>query len=448
MLELKPIIIKEAMFIILKQTLKRERKDYPAVGEAVYQTTLRNGLKVFLLPKRDFNETYGIMTANFGSIDTSFIPRGSNQAVQYPAGVAHFLEHKLFEDENGQDFLQQFVELGAESNAFTSFTKTSYLFSATDNVLENVRLLQSLLENAYFTEESVQREQGIIQQEIDMYKDNPDYCLFFHTLANLYPDTPLAEDIAGSVESIAEITVEDLDENFETFYHPSNMSLLLIGNFDLEKTIAVIREQHESLKGIDEESLIRRFPLALNPVISTGSVRMEVASSKLAIGLRGSQSLAGTDLFRYKTALKLLFAMMFGWTSKRFQTLYEAGKIDNSLSLEVEVEKDFHFVMLTMDTSEPVALSHQFRSAIRGFEKDPDVTEEHLDIIKSEMFGDFLHGLNSLEYIATQYETFSEGDNLFDLPKILQTISLVDVIEIGHHFIDSCEMIDFTIFPK
>ena len=214
-----------------------ERKDYPAVGEAVYQTTLRNGLKVFLLPKRDFNETYGIMTANFGSIDTSFIPRGSNQAVQYPAGVAHFLEHKLFEDENGQDLLQQFVELGAESNAFTSFTKTSYLFSATDNVLENVRLLQSLLENAYFTEESVQREQGIIQQEIDMYKDNPDYCLFFHTLANLYPDTPLAEDIAGSVESIAEITVEDLDENFETFYHPSNMSLLLIGNFDLEKTL-------------------------------------------------------------------------------------------------------------------------------------------------------------------------------------------------------------------
>ncbi|WP_368400410.1 EF-P 5-aminopentanol modification-associated protein YfmH [Streptococcus anginosus] len=430
------------------QTLKMERKDYPAVGEAVYQTTLRNGLKVFLLPKRDFNETYGIMTAKFGSIDTYFIPRGSNQAVQYPAGVAHFLEHKLFEDENGQDLLQQFVELSAESNAFTSFTKTSYLFSATGNVLENVRLLQSLLENAYFTEESVQREQGIIQQEIDMYKDNPDYCLFFHTLANLYPDTPLAEDIAGSIESVTEITVEDLDENFETFYHPSNMSLLLIGNFDLEKTIAVIQEQHESLKGIDEESLIRRFPLALNPVISTGSVRMEVASSKLAIGLRGSQSLAGTDLFRYKTALKLLFAMMLGWTSKRFQTLYEAGKIDNSLSLEVEVEKDFHFVMLTMDTSEPVALSHQFRSAIRDFEKDPDVTEEHLDIIKSEMFGDFLHGLNSLEYIATQYETFSEGDNLFDLPKILQTISLVDVIEIGHHFIDSCEMIDFTIFPK
>ena len=123
--------------------------------------------------------------------------------------------------------------------------------------------MQSLLENAYFTEESVQREQGIIQQEISMYKDNPDYCLFFHTLANLYPDTPLAEDIAGSIESIAEITeVEDLDENFETFYHPSNMSLLLIGNFDLEKTIAVIQEQQEHLdsfaKKFDFNALLLR----------------------------------------------------------------------------------------------------------------------------------------------------------------------------------------------
>ena len=430
------------------QILKMERKDYPAVGEVVYQTTLQNGLRVFLLPKQDFNETYGIMTANFGSIDTCFIPRGSNQVVQYPAGVAHFLEHKLFEDENGQDILQQFVKLGAESNAFTSFTKTSYLFSATDNILENVRLLQSLLENAYFTEESVQREQGIIQQEISMYQDNPDYCLFFHTLANLYPDTSLAEDIAGSIESVTEITVEDLNENFETFYHPSNMSLLLIGNFDLEKTITVIQEQQEHLDSFAKQGLIQRSSLTLNPIIATGSVRMEVASSKLAIGLRGNQSLAEVDLFRYKIGLKLLFAMMFGWTSKRFQALYEVGKIDNSLSLEVEVEKDFHFVMLTMETSEPVTLSHQFRSAIRDFEKDPDVTEEHLDTIKSEMFGDFLHGLNSLEYIATQYKTFSEGENLFDLPKILQTISLVDVIEIGHYFIDSCDMIDFTIFPK
>lgn len=143
------------------QILKMERKDYPAVGEVVYQTTLQNGLRVFLLPKQDFNETYGIMTANFGSIDTCFIPRGSNQVVQYPAGVAHFLEHKLFEDENGQDILQQFVKLGAESNAFTSFTKTSYLFSATDNILENVRLLQSLLENA-----SLLRSQFNVNREL------------------------------------------------------------------------------------------------------------------------------------------------------------------------------------------------------------------------------------------------------------------------------------------
>ena len=175
---------------------------------------------------------------------------------------------------------------------------------------------------------------------------------------------------------------------------------------------------------------------------------MEVASPKLAVGIRGTDFVDESELYRYKITLKLLFAMMFGWTSKRFQSLYESGKMDNSLTLEVEVEKDFHFVMLTMDTQEPVGLSHQFRSAIKNFDKDSDVTEEHLDTIKSEMFGDFLHGLNSLEYIATQYEPQLMGENLFDLPKILQDISLNDVIKLGHRFIDQCDMTDFTIFPK
>jgi len=193
---------------------------------------------------------------------------------------------------------------------------------------------------------------------------------------------------------------------------------------------------------------IEKIPVSLHPVVSTDTYRMEVASPKLAVGIRGTDFVDESELYRYKITLKLLFAMMFGWTSKRFQSLYESGKMDNSLTLEVEVEKDFHFVMLTMDTQEPVGLSHQFRSAIKNFDKDPDVTEEHLDTIKSEMFGDFLHGLNSLEYIATQYEPQLMGENLFDLPKILQDISLNDVIKLGHRFIDQCDMTDFTIFPK
>ena len=425
-----------------------EKINYSAVGETVYQTVLANGLRVFLLPKNDFNETYGIISTNFGSVDTGIVSRETNQVTQYPAGIAHFLEHKLFEGPQGKDLLLEFTKLGAESNAFTSFTRTSYLFSATDNISENLQLLQKLVHRADFTKESILREQDIIGQEIEMYQDNPDYRLFFGALANLYPQTPLAEDIAGTKESISEITVENLKENFKNFYHPSNMTLFVIGNFDLEQIAAEIAEQQEKLVFPGSSEPIEKIPVTLHPVVSTDTYRMEVASPKLAVGIRGTDFVDESELYRYKITLKLLFAMMFGWTSKRFQSLYESGKMDNSLTLEVEVEKDFHFVMLTMDTQEPVGLSHQFRSAIKNFDKDPDVTEEHLDTIKSEMFGDFLHGLNSLEYIATQYEPYLTGENLFDLPKILQDISLNDVIKLGHRFIDQCDMTDFTIFPK
>ena len=425
-----------------------EKINYSAVGETVYQTVLANGLRVFLLPKNDFNETYGIISTNFGSVDTGIVSRETKQVTQYPAGIAHFLEHKLFEGRQGKDLLLEFTKLGAESNAFTSFTRTSYLFSATDNISENLQLLQELVHRADFTKESILREQDIIGQEIEMYQDNPDYRLFFGALANLYPQTPLAEDIAGTKESISEITVENLKENFKNFYHPSNMTLFVIGNFDLEQIAAEIAEQQEKLVFPGSSEPIEKIPVTLHPVVSTDTHRMEVASPKLAVGIRGTDFVDESELYCYKITLKLLFAMMFGWTSKRFQSLYESGKMDNSLTLEVEVEKDFHFVMLTMDTQEPVGLSHQFRSAIKNFDKDPDVTEEHLDTIKSEMFGDFLHGLNSLEYIATQYEPYLTGENLFDLPKILQDISLNDVIKLGHRFIDQCDMTDFTIFPK
>ena len=425
-----------------------EKINYSAVGETVYQTVLANGLRVFLLPKNDFNETYGIISTNFGSVDTGIVSRETKQITQYPAGIAHFLEHKLFEGPQGKDLLLEFPKLGAESNAFTSFTRTSYLFSATDNISENLQLLQELVHRVDFTKESILREQDIIGQEIEMYQDNPDYRLFFGALANLYPQTPLAEDIAGTKESISEITVEKLKENFSNFYHPSNMTLFVIGNFDLEQIAAEIAEQQKKLVFAGSLEPIEKIPVSLHPVVSTDTYRMEVASPKLAVGIRGTDFVDESELYCYKITLKLLFAMMFGWTSKRFQSLYESGKMDNSLTLEVEVEKDFHFVMLTMDTQEPVGLSHQFRSAIKNFDKDPDVTEEHLDTIKSEMFGDFLHGLNSLEYIATQYEPYLTGENLFDLPKILQDISLNDVIKLGHRFIDQCDMTDFTIFPK
>ena len=421
-----------------------KEKYYPAVKEMVYRTRLSNGLTVALLPKKEFKEVYGSVTVQFGSVDT-LVTEVDGDVKQYPAGIAHFLEHKLFEREDSSDLMSAFTSLGADSNAFTSFTKTNYLFSSTDYLLENLDLLDELVTSAHFTEDSILREQDIIQQEREMYQDDPDSCLFFSTLANLYPGTPLATDIVGSEESISQINLTNLQENFTRFYKPVNMSLFLVGNFDVEQ----VQDYFESkeLKDSDIKEVVRE-KLLLQDVKQTDSMRMEVSSPKLAIGIRGKREVAGADCYRHHILLKLLFAMMFGWTSDRFQKLYESGKIDASLSLEIEVTSRFHFVMLTMDTKEPVALSHQFRKAIRNFTKDLDITEDHLDIIKREMFGEFFSSMNSLEFIATQYDAFEHGETIFDLPKILQEITLEDVIDAGHHLIDDGDIVDFTIFPS
>lgn len=420
-----------------------QKKYYPAVKETLYQTSLENGLTVTLLPKKDFNEVYGVVSVQVGSVDTRFTVDG-NDLQQYPQGIAHFLEHKLFEREDSGDVMAAFTELGAESNAFTSFTNTSYLFSTSENVLECLDLLEELVTTFNITEESVEREKDIIQQEREMYQDDPDSCLFFNTLANLYPESPLASDIVGSENSIDAICLKDLKENFKEFYRPVNSNIFLVGNFKLE-----LLEDYFTKKSYLQEKKheFKREQISLHPVKTTESLRMDVASPKLAIGIRGNEDIGNRDQYRYHLLLKLLFTMMFGWTSQRFQKLYETGKLDASLSLEIEVDPRFHFVILTMDTKEPVALSHQFRKAIRNFMKDEDVTEDHLDIVKTEMYGEFLHSMDSLEYIATQYHPTDTGSTLFDLPKLLQEITLEDVLEAGHDLIDNSDMVDCTIFP-
>ena len=419
-----------------------QEKFYPAVKETLYQATLKNGLTVTLLPKNDFNEVYGVATVQVGSVDTKFTARNGKKE-EYPSGIAHFLEHKLFERENSEDIMAAFTKLGADSNAFTSFTNTSYLFSTSDNVAECLDLLDELVTSFNITEESVEREKDIIQQEREMYQDDPDSCLFFKTLANLYPETPLASDIVGTEDSIEDISLEDLRDNFDEFYTPVNSQIFLVGNFDLELIQNYFLQKDVGGCIVPNP----KEPIALHPVKKVESIRMDVASPKLAIGVRTNSDMGHQDCYRYSVLLRALFTMMFGWTSKRFQSLYETGKLDSSLSLEVEINRRFNFLMLTMDTKEPVAISHQFRKAIQSFVTDADISEEHLDLIKSEIYGEFIHSMNSLEFIATQYQSHSDETTLFDLPKIIQEMTLDDVLEVGHHFIDNSEIVEFTIFP-
>lgn len=223
------------------------KTEYEQINETLYHEVLPNGLTVYLLPKNDYHKTYGLFSTNYGSIDNEFIPYGEKEKVKVPDGIAHFLEHKLFEKEDG-DVFQLFGKQGASANAFTSFTKTSYLFSTTDQVEKNLTTLIDFVQAPYFTEETVNKEKGIIGQEIQMYEDDPNWRMFFGILNNLYPTHPLHIDIAGTVESIDKITAQDLYTCYRTFYQPSNMVLFVVGKMEPEKLMKLIRENQEAKK--------------------------------------------------------------------------------------------------------------------------------------------------------------------------------------------------------
>ena len=424
-----------------------EEKQYSYLQNPLYKGRLSNGLTVYLLPKPDYHETYGILAVSFGALDRIFKNSGKGEFVTYPAGIAHFLEHKLFELEDGLDALQEFSKLGANANAYTSFYQTSYLFSTAEEVLPALNLLNRLVGQASFTEDSVEKEKEIIAQEIEMYQDNPDSRLYNEILASLYPESPLESDIAGSVASIQDITVQSLQENFRAFYQPSNMNLFLVGHFDLE---AVWSQMQDSQEAQEKQSfVVERQKIPHHPVVSNRTIQMEVASPKLALGIRGNNQLTTGSLRRFRLSLSLFFSMLFGWTSKRHQDLYEEGKIDSSFSFHLEVRPEYHFFVMTMDTKEPIALSSSLRKSIKHFGTDLDLSEHHLEIVKKKTYGDFIRSLNSLDFTASHFvQHLSDEDTIFDLPDLLKTIDLAEVMEVGREFLSNCDMTDFIIFPK
>ena len=222
---------------------------FQQLDETLYKETLPNGLDVYILPKKGFSKTFVTFTTNYGSIDREFIPLGKDEPVVVPDGIAHFLEHKMFEKEEG-DVFQKFSEKGASANAFTSFTRTAYLFSSTDHVLDNTKTLLDFVQQPYFTEQTVEKEKGIIGQEITMYDDQPDWRLYFGTIENMYKEHPVKIDIAGTIETISHITAEHLYECYNTFYHPSNMVLFVVGAVNPEEMMNFIKadKQRKNLR--------------------------------------------------------------------------------------------------------------------------------------------------------------------------------------------------------
>ena len=232
--------------------MKIKEKYYESVGEQVYFTRLSNGLTIHLIPKEDYYETYGIITTKFGSVDTRILVNGDER--QYPAGIAHFLEHKVFVQKDDPQPMEFFAKSGSICNAYTTFRNTTYLFYATENLEENINYLLDYVQNIYLTPESVESEKGIIAEEIHMYEDRPNEVLIEKTRLNSLNNNPYRDSIIGTVKDIESITKEDLETCYHTFYHPSNMFIVVSGNFNVEKIMETIREnqRNKEFKELDK----------------------------------------------------------------------------------------------------------------------------------------------------------------------------------------------------
>lgn len=426
-----------------------EKKYYEQLNETLYSETFANGLSVTLLPKNEFHKTYGLFTTKYGSIDNQFTPLGQEERVKVPDGIAHFLEHKLFEKEDG-DVFQVFGKQGASANAFTSFTRTSYLFSSTSNVLQNMTTLLDFVQDPYFTDETVEKEKGIIAQEIQMYEDEPDWRLFFGILGNLYPKHPLHIDIAGTVESIGEISAEVLYQCYQTFYHPSNMNVFVVGKMDPEEMMGWIRDNQKKKTFAEAKEIRRYFPEEkIADIIPFDSINMEVNRAKSIIGIKGTGTVPAEEAaLVYKTKMDILLNLLFGPTSDNYLRLYNEGVIDDSFSYDFNLERTFYFAEVGGDAKDPKAFSEAVKSILLTSSASSELTEEHLSLVKKRMIGQILQSLNSLEFIAHQYSQQSYGEaTLFDLVPVIENIVLSDLKRLAEEFMLEEHMSVFTILP-
>ncbi|OUM89643.1 MAG: zinc protease [Bacillus thermozeamaize] len=398
----------------------------PRLEETLYHETLPNGLQVFLLPKPGYRKTYATFTTRFGSIDRHFRLR-NGEPIEVPDGIAHFLEHKMFEEEDG-DVFHRFSQQGASANAFTSFTRTAYLFSCTDKVKENLLTLLDFVQRPYFTDENVEKEKGIIGQEIRMYEDDPDWQVYFGLIQALYQRHPVRIDIAGSVESISRITKEMLYRCYETFYHPSNMLLFVVGQIDPDEVIHWVRENQAAKTFAPPSEVTRLYPEEPQEVANPERRRqLSVGVPKLMFGFKEGRLLSGDALLRRECETELAMEALFGTGSELYQQLYDENLIDDSFGYQLVEETAFAFTMVGGDTPDPERLLSIVKERLARH-LDEGLSEETFERVRRKKIGQWLRSLNSLEFIANQFTSYRfNGTDLFAVLPMLERITCEDV---------------------
>ncbi len=396
-----------------------------ALQESLYHYRINPGMDLYILPRADYRKKYAIFSTRFGSIDNSFRVEPEEEITTLPDGVAHFLEHKLFEDEQGNVF-DRFAALGASANAFTSFTQTTYLFSCTANFEQNLTELLNFVQEPYFTEETVRKEQGIIGQEIKMYEDHPHWRVFFNLLESLYREHPVRNDIAGTVESISKITPDLLYRCYNTFYHPTNMAVFIVGDLD-PAIVAAQVEANFSARGYKHMgAIVRRYPEEPKEIMQEKAVQKLVVSEPVFyLGFKDIvvDKLSGRDVMHREILMELVLDTLFGTSEKLYNDLYKADLIDEGFGFEYAAESTYGYTMIGGETKDPDQLYDRIMSEIKNAQKN-GISEEQFERHRRKILGSYIRKFDSLEFIANNFLAYKFRDtNLFELPGVLNEVS-------------------------
>lgn len=396
--------------------------EYGKLNETMHIYEHESGLRAFVIPKKGYYKKFATFATHYGSINNEFIIPGENKSIRVPDGIAHFLEHKLFEQKDGS-VMNKFSELGSSPNAYTGFGQTVYLFSCTDRFDENFSLLLDFVQNPYITEESVEKEKGIIGQEIRMYEDDPGWRVFFNLLKSYYINNPVSIDIAGTAESIGEIDREILYKCYNTFYHPSNMVILVVGDVDPS---SVFEQVMKGLIVKTAKSAITRIfpdePEALNRNYTEQTLAVSVPLFQM--GFKGTNTtMKGIELLKYESVLKILLEMIMGKSSELYSRLYSEGLINSSFDSDCTVEEGYIFSMFGGESAEPLKVQDRIAAEIRGLNEN-GLDKASFERIKRALFGRFIKQLNSVERIShTFISVYFKGLNMFDYYDIYDRIS-------------------------
>ena len=417
---------------------------YPELSEKLYRQTLPNGLTVAVVPRPGFSKKLAYFVTDFGAIHTEFTLNG--QPIHAPAGIAHYLEHKLFDMPQG-DVMAQFAMLGASPNAFTSYDLTAYYFSCTEHFDENLRLLLEFVSTPYFTEQSVEKEQGIIGQEIGMNEDNPDTRIFESLMRAMYKDHPIRVPILGSRESIAQITPEALETCHKAFYRPGNMLLCVVGDVDPE---AVLATAAQVLPAQDDAQVTRtqQWPEDMSCENALTQCDMEVAMPMFQLGFKCEPTEFGEEAVRQEAIGELAAEALFGESSQLYLQLYEEGIIDASFGGGFETVDGMAMLTAYGDSDEPQKVREAILQETRRLCKE-GIPQDAFLRMKRSALGRRIRDLDSFDSTAFRICAYHfSGFDYFRFPEIYRSVEVSDILEFLQRAVTEKRCCMSVIYPN